>query len=133
MDKKFKRGISLVEVVLAIVIITMVSIFATTLVVSSVQNESKNVRDNEIVTIAENAIECYRFCSAGGESYTEVLSEIYPDIVTVNEVIESITVTKHTIYRNNYCVEIYINNNKLIINAWDNIDKTGDRIYNLEY
>ena len=129
MDKKFKRGISLVEVVLAIVIITMVSIFATTLVVSSVQNESKNVRDNEIVTIAENAIECYRFCSAGGESYADVLGEIYPDIVTTG----TEEVTKYTIYRNNYCVEIYINNDKLIINAWDNIDKTGDRIYNLEY
>ena len=64
------KGVSLVEVIVAILIITIVSITATTLILSSSRVEERNLRGVEVSVITENAVECFRFAEDKNEFLT---------------------------------------------------------------
>ncbi len=56
-----KKGVSIAETVIALAVIAVVSLMAVTVSVTSVKNEQKNLRDFEIRSLCETAIECFDF------------------------------------------------------------------------
>ncbi|MBE7081884.1 MAG: hypothetical protein E7372_04930 [Clostridiales bacterium] len=68
--KKLKRGISLVEVIVSIFIITLISASATTIILTSAKNEQVSLRDTQIALATETTIECFRFADDIDEFYS---------------------------------------------------------------
>ena len=62
-----RRGISLVEVVVALTVITIISAAALSLVISSARVDANSLRSTQIMMAAENALECYRFAKSAEE------------------------------------------------------------------
>lgn len=56
-----RKGISIVEVVIALVIITVISASALSMILMSVNVEKKTVATLEVANHAENAVECFRY------------------------------------------------------------------------
>ncbi len=69
-SKKLKRGISLVEVIVSIFIITLISASATTIILTSAKNEQVSLRDTQIALATETTIECFRFAEDIDEFYS---------------------------------------------------------------
>lgn len=69
---RFKKGISMAELALSLAVITIVSAAAVTVVVSSSETEASVTENREILTYAENAVECFRFA----DSEQELLSAL---------------------------------------------------------
>ena len=67
--KKSKRGISLIEVVVAVFIITLISAAATTLILTSAKNDQKNMRDTQIALVTKSAVDCFRYAEDMQEFY----------------------------------------------------------------
>ena len=61
MRKNLKKGVTLLETVIAIALLAIISVVAVSVSVSSIKSEEKNIQAMEISFIAENAIECFRF------------------------------------------------------------------------
>ena len=59
--KNAKKGFSIMEVVIAIAVVSIITVSSITLLSKSVEIESKNIRDMEIAVHVENAVECYRY------------------------------------------------------------------------
>ena len=68
--KKLKRGISLVEVIVSIFIITLISASATTIILTSAKNEQVSLRDTQIAIATETTIECFRYAESLDEFYS---------------------------------------------------------------
>ncbi len=68
--KKLKRGISLIEVVVSIFIITLISASATTIILTSAKNDQVSLRDTQIALATETTIECFRFADDINELYS---------------------------------------------------------------
>ena len=68
--KKLKRGISLVEVIVSIFIITLISASATTIILTSAKNEQVSLIDTQIALATETTIECFRFAEDIDEFYS---------------------------------------------------------------
>ena len=62
-----RRGISLVEVVVALTVITIISAAALSLVISSARVDANSLRSTQVMMAAENALECYRFAESKEE------------------------------------------------------------------
>ena len=62
-----RRGISLVEVVVALAVITIISAAALSLVISSARVDANSLRSTQVMMAAENALECYRFAESKEE------------------------------------------------------------------
>ena len=60
---KSRRGISMVEVVVALTVIVIVSAAALSLVTAHTHLEARTAQTIEATNIAENAVECFRFDS----------------------------------------------------------------------
>ena len=71
-----RRGFSLVEVVVALAIIVIVSGAAISLIVSHSRLEARTVQTVEAASIAENAIECFRYANDGAE-FIALMNEVY--------------------------------------------------------
>lgn len=56
-----RRGVSIVELAVALAIISIVSGSALSIMLASSKNESKMMREIEVTNQAENAIECFRY------------------------------------------------------------------------
>ena len=61
--RNFKRGVSMMEVVIAIFIISLVTAVSATLIVSAVKNEEQTLRTTQIAVICDNAIDCFNVAS----------------------------------------------------------------------
>lgn len=59
--KNPRKGVTIVELVIALSIITTVSAAALGMMISSSKSESKMMREIEVATYAENAVECFRY------------------------------------------------------------------------
>jgi len=59
-----RRGISLVEVVVALAVITIISAAALSLVISSARVDANSLRSTQVMMAAENVLECYRFAES---------------------------------------------------------------------
>ena len=62
-----RRGISLVEVVVALTVIAIISSAALSLVISSARVDANSLRSTQVMMAAENALECYRFAESKEE------------------------------------------------------------------
>ena len=60
-NRRSRRGISIVEVVIALVIITIISASALSMIMMSVKVERKSVTALEVDNCAENSVECFRY------------------------------------------------------------------------
>lgn len=60
-----RRGVSIVELAVALAIISIVSGSALSIMLASSKNESKMMREIEVTNQAENAIECFRYVVDG--------------------------------------------------------------------
>ena len=60
---KSRRGISMVEVVVALTVIVIVSAAALSLITAHTHLEARTAQTIEATNIAENAVECFRFDS----------------------------------------------------------------------
>ena len=76
--KKLKRGISLIEVVIAIFIITLITGTAITVISASAKNEQKNLRDTQVVLSTQTAIDCFNYANDFNE-FLVVLSTVDSD------------------------------------------------------
>ena len=62
-----RRGISLVEVVVALTVIAIISSAALSLVISSASVDANSLRSTQVMMAAENVLECYRFAESKEE------------------------------------------------------------------
>lgn len=67
MKLRCRKGMSMVEVVIALVIISIVSAAALSVILMSVDVEADAIRSVEIAESAENAIDCFRFAESPAE------------------------------------------------------------------
>ena len=64
-----RRGVSLTEVVVALMAIAIISAATMSVVMMSVNQEAKSVRAFEVRNSAENAVECFRFAMGEAEGF----------------------------------------------------------------
>ena len=77
-----RRGVGLVEVIVALAIIVIVSASAVTLITSHVKLEASTVATVEAASIAENAVECYRYGGyADVEGLYSALEDVYSGMI----------------------------------------------------
>lgn len=122
--KKRKRGITIIETVIALTVISIISAAAITMVMASTRAEAKSVNSIHITIEAKNAVECFRYADNTDEmldllkktnnAYIKnasdrlVLSKasyeltVYPDFMTNNIEIYALNSNGDEIYRLNY-------------------------------
>ena len=69
-NKRKRRGFSLVEVVIALTVITIISSAALSLVLSSAKSDDKALRTTQVMIAADNALECFEFADTEEEFAT---------------------------------------------------------------
>lgn len=69
------KGISMVEVVIALVVITIISIATLSVVFMSVKVEAKAAVTMEVRNAAENAVECFRFADGDKTEFIKCLDK----------------------------------------------------------
>ncbi|MBE6943364.1 MAG: type II secretion system protein [Ruminococcaceae bacterium] len=74
-NMRSRRGVTLVEVVIALVVIGIISVATLTVIFSSVQIENKTVVAMDVRNQAENAIECFRFAKGDKETFIACLNQ----------------------------------------------------------
>ena len=67
-----RKGVSLVEVVVALTIISIISVAAFSLILSSMDLENNMMRDVEISAAADDALDCFIFANDEGD-FSEVM------------------------------------------------------------
>ena len=60
-NNNFKRGVSLIEVIIAIAVIAIVSVMAVSISTYSIKVEERNLRDMEIAFNVQAVIDCFEF------------------------------------------------------------------------
>ncbi len=68
--RAFKKGFSLMEVVVSVLIITIVTATAITFITSAHKRDQSNLHGIEISVICQNAIDCYDYSSSAEEFLT---------------------------------------------------------------
>lgn len=121
--KKSNRGISIMEVVVAILVITIISVATTSLILNSAKKEKANARAMEIASFSESTIESFRFY----DNYAEFFNQIKELDGTATEKNGSIVVEK-----GDYTIAITVDSlyNNILINA---TDEGGESLYSLSY
>ena len=130
MRKNLKKGVTLLETVIAIALLAIISVVAVSVSVSSIKSEEKNIQAMEISFIAENAIECFRFAD-NNDKFIEVLNKTTDSEHPFTE--DEIEGKKCYIYKKSaYKVVIVADygTNTIQITAKD---KNGNEIYSLKY
>ncbi len=64
------RGISLVEVAVALAVVTLVSVATLSLIVSSLRVKNEAIDTMQAVNMAENAVECFCYANDEDECYS---------------------------------------------------------------
>lgn len=116
-----RRGITLVEVVVALTIIVIVSGAAIALISSHTKLEARTVQAVEAANIAENAIECFRYAK-DDEAFYSVFSK------TCEPTPDNGTPTTYMVKKNGATVTVkpIYSENKIVINA---VYSNGDSIF----
>ncbi len=123
MKKKvsLKRGVTIIEAVVALAIIAIVSVMSVSMSLSSIKNENKNLRNMEIVAISSTAIDCFNFAETE-EEFLSLLKKSNDNF----EVREQ----KFVLSEKTYTLLLSIESNVLTTLA---TDTNGKEIYNLSY
>lgn len=77
MKLRSRKGMSMVEVVVALVIISVISASALSMIMMSVNVEADAVRSVEVSESVDNAIDCFRFAETPAE-FLEALQKTAP-------------------------------------------------------
>ena len=110
---KLKRGISLIEVVITIFIITLISASAVSLIITATKNDQNNIRDTEIALATKTVVDCFNYAT-NFEEFSETLSLV--DLVDDNDQDGN----KITLSKQNYRLVIDFTNANVTIKAFDN-------------
>lgn len=68
-----RRGISIVEAVIAIAIIMIVSMSAISLQIAMIESEKKSARNAEIIQLADDTLDCFNWAANGADFKTAML------------------------------------------------------------
>ena len=115
-----RRGISLVEVIVALAVITIISTAALSLVISSARVDANSLRSTRVMIAAENALECYRFSDSEDE-FVELLRK-------TGDYIEADG--SYVLTESSYAITVKYEDDSLRFTA---IDSDGKEIYNYEF
>lgn len=115
-----RRGISLVEVVVALAVITIISAAALSLVISSARVDANSLRSTQVTIAAENSLECYRFAESEEEFAT--LLEKTGDYKKVDGA--------YVLTEKAYVITVHYTDTKLTFSATDG---DGEEIYSYEF
>lgn len=115
-----RRGISLVEVVVALTVITIISAAALSLVISSARVDANSLRSTQVMMAAENVLECYRF--AESEEEFAALLEKTGDYIKVDDA--------YVLTEKAYVITVHYTDTKLTFSATDG---DGEEIYSYEF
>ena len=136
MRKNLKKGVTLLETVIAIALLAIISVVAVSVSVSSIKSEEKNIQAMEISFIAENAIECFRFAD-NNDKFIEALNKTTDSEHPFNKLAEegaeaNDKKSTYTYVKSAYKVVIVADytTNTIQITAED---KNGKTIYSLSY
>ena len=116
-SSKLKRGISLVEVIVSIFIITIISASAGSVIIYSAKNDQTNLRNTQIALLTKNTIDCFRFAS-DLEEFVSAL-EVVDDNYQVTS--DTITLTKENF---SLIIQYDFSQNVVWITALDNKGET---------
>lgn len=124
-----RKGLSLVEVMVALAVIAIISAAALSLVVSSSRLDAKSVKTAKVMMAAENALECFRYANN-----TKELSDLLNETGTFYISPDGKLVTS----ANGYVIHITVDEtyNKLTFIAYETNDegkKTNEEIYKYEF
>ena len=115
-----RRGISLVEVVVALAVITVISAAALSLVISSARVDANSLRSTQVTIAAENSLECYRF--AESEEEFAALLEKTGDYKKVDDA--------YVLTEKAYVITVNYTDKRLTFSA---TDSDGKEIYKYEF
>lgn len=115
-----RRGISLVEVIVALAVITIISTAALSLVISSARVDANSLRSTQVMMAAENVLECYRFAESKEEF--AALLEKTGDYKKVDGA--------YVLTEKAYVITVHYTNTKLTFSATDSDEK---EIYKYEF
>ena len=123
--KNLKRGITLLETVIALSLLAIISVVSISVSVSSIKSEERNIQATEIALICENAVECFRF-SKSNDKFKESFEKTLEDGESLQEVETNCYILQKTAYSVTFLIDV----NKITVTAKD---KNGKEIYSLEY
>jgi prepilin-type N-terminal cleavage/methylation domain-containing protein len=106
-----RKGVSLVEVVVALAVISIISFAAFSLILSSIDLENNMMRDVEISAAADDALDCFIFANSG-EKFSEVIK--YLGYVNAG--------TKYRLDKGNYVIEVTYSETQMDFKAKDEND-----------
>ena len=115
-----RKGMSMVEVVIAMVIISVISASALSMIMMSINVEANAIRSVEIEESAENAIDCFRFAESDGE-FLQALQKCAP-----YEQVE----TRFVLKAAGFTVTVVPSGNQFEYTA---VDADGETIYTFTY
>lgn len=115
-----RRGISLVEVVVALAVITIISAAALSLVISSARVDANSLRSTQVMMAAENVLECYRFAEIEGD-----FADLLQKTGDYKKVDDAYVLTEKA-----YVITVNYTDTKLTFSA---TDSDGKEIYKYEF
>ena len=118
-----RRGISLVEVVVALTVIAIISSAALSLVISSARVDANSLRSTQVMMAAENVLECYRFAESEGD-FADLLQK------TGDYTKEPEAIGTYFLAEKSYVITVSYSAEKLIFSA---ADSDGKEIYKYEF
>lgn len=128
-----RKGISMVEVVVALVVITIISLATLSVVFVSAKVEAKTIVAMEVRNSAENAVECFRFADGDASVFIECLQKTTGVAIKDNYVIEN---GNYVLRAGRYIVTITLNkdeNDKLVSFTYEAKDSAGKDIYEFTF
>lgn len=121
-----RKGLSLVEVMVALAVIAIISAAALSLVVSSSRLDAKSVKTAKVMMAAENALECFRYAD-NTEEFKNLLK---------NKTGYTSQDDKLVTNANGYVIHITVVGKELTFIAYETDEKgqkTEDIIYNYKF
>ncbi len=70
-----RKGVSIIEVVIALVVISIISAATVSVIVKSIGVETNSVATYEVRNSAENAIDCFRFADGDEATFIDCLND----------------------------------------------------------
>lgn len=120
-----RKGMSLVEVVVALAVIAIISSAAFSLVLSSANLEADAVRTTAVSAAADDVLDCFR--------YADDLEEFELAIKKLDEY-QNKGDGQYELNKPNYTVYVNVEDDELSFNAYKTRDgETGELIYSYQY
>ncbi len=121
---KLKKAFSIAEVVIAIAVISIISVGAVTTITLSIKNQRKNLSYQDVSFTCNSVIDCFRYDS---DNLSSTLSTIYG---ASNVSVDENNSNKISINRTTFTLEIIVNGNTLTLTA---NDKNDNSLYTYTY